>query len=378
MKRRGQPNPTTTCASILSVFVLVFALATSSVFAQQQHNTPPKDQDEGFSVVPIPIVQPVTQEGGGLALAYKYHTGTQNQKNSSSSMTAVGGFLTSNRSWGVGIAQKLFFKEDAWRVRMAGSYADIRYNYYGIGTAAGESNISVLMQQKGFGVIGEAMYRFDGLWYGGALYRYINSDSSFRPNPQFNLAFINPRDLDLRTGALGPRVMRDSRSDTDYPRSGSLFDARVGFNDPALASDVAYQTYDISYSKYISTASNQVLAVRGAGCYVSGDVPFFDLCLLSASENLRGYRASRYRDRSMVASQAEYRWEAWRRLGFVAFGGAGVMGPKPSDFIWDNVLPGGGAGVRYRFTRESHVNVRFDYSWGKSSHQAYFFIGEAF
>ncbi len=31
----------------------------------------------------------------------------------------------------------------------------------------------------------------------------------------------------------------------------------------------------------------------------------------------------------------------------------------------------------YRITRESHVNLRFNYAWGKNSHEAYFFIGEA-
>jgi hypothetical protein len=80
----------------------------------------------------------------------------------------------------------------------------------------------------------------------------------------------------------------------------------------------------------------------------------------------------------MVASQAEYRWEAFWRVGFVAFGGLGEVAPKPSEFDSGMILPGGGVGVRYRFTKESHLNLRFDYAWGKASHEAYFFIGEAF
>lgn len=375
MKRRSEPNTTAICACILAVALSATGLETPAVLAQ--HNTPPKDQDEGFSLAPIPIIQPVTEEGAGLALVYKYQLNPQN-RTSSSSQSAIGGFITGNRSWGAGISQKFFFKEDAWRARIAGSYADIRYNYYGIGTAAGESNISVLMEQKGVGVLGELLYRFSGLWYGGPHYRFIDSTSSFRPNPQFNLAFINPQDLDVNIASIGPRLTRDSRSELDYPRSGSLLDARAGFNIPSVGSDLTYQTYDASFSKYMSTTPSQVLAVRVAGCYTSGNVPFFDLCLLTASENLRGYRASRYRDRSMVAAQAEYRWEAWKRIGFVAFGGLGEVAPKPADFNSANILPGGGAGVRYRFTRESHLNLRFDYAWGKASHEAYFFIGEAF
>jgi len=148
---------------------------------------------------------------------------------------------------------------------------------------------------------------------------------------------------------------------------------RLGFNGGAVGSDAHFQTYDLSYNKYFSFGSRQVLAVRGASCF-TGD----NLCLLTTAENLRGYRASQYRDRAMLATQAEYRLEAFKRVGFVGFIGAGEIAPKLGDFNWGDVLPGGGIGVRYRITRERHLNVRFDYAWGKNSHEAYFYIGEAF
>jgi outer membrane protein assembly factor BamA len=349
----------------------------------QTQGGPPRDQEEGFAVAPIPVYEPVTEEGAGLAGLYKYHLHAQNKTSSSSSYTGFGGFITGNRSWGAGVAQNLYFKGDLWRVRAATGYADVRYNYYGIGTAAGEAGgnagISVLMHQRGVGTIGEVLYRFDGLWYGGALYRFVRTKSSFRPNPEFPPSQDpNPRDLDIHVGLFGPRIARDSRDDVNYPREGSLFDLRVGLGGKGVGSELKYQTYDVSYSKYINVAAGQVLAVRGATCFTRGSTPFFDECLVSTSQNLRGYRASRYRDDNMLAAQAEYRWEAWKHLGFVAFGGAGEVGPKFQDFNTGNILPGGGVGVRYRITRENHVNLRFDYAWGKSSHEAYFFIGEAF
>lgn len=355
---------------------------SSSAYAQTTKIPagPPKDQEEGFALAPIQIYQPVTEEGAGIALEYKYHLDQQN-KAASSSATALGGFITGNRSWGAGISQRLYFRDDQWRARGSASYADVRYNYYGIGTAAGEAGgyhgISVLLDQRGVGTAAEILYRFGGLWYAGPLYRFVRTKSTFRPNPEFPPS-QNPTDLDTHVASLGPRITRDSRDAVDYPREGSLFDLRAGFFGKDVGSALHYQTYNVSYSKYMSVAPHQVLAVRGATCFTRGSTPFFDECLLSASENLRGYRASRYRDDNMLASQAEYRWEAWNRLGFVAFAGAGEIGPKFQDFTTGNILPGGGAGVRYRITTESHVNLRFDYAWGKSSREAYFFIGEAF
>ena len=41
----------------------------------------------------------------------------------------------------------------------------------------------------------------------------------------------------------------------------------------------------------------------------NGRVPFYDQCLLGMSQDLRGYEAGRYRDRRMLAAQAEYRRE---------------------------------------------------------------------
>jgi hypothetical protein len=63
---------------------------------------------------------------------------------------------------------------------------------------------------------------------------------------------------------------RDSRSDPDYPRDGSLFDLRVGFSGEAAGGELNYETYDVHYSKYLSVGPGQVLAVRGAGCFASG------------------------------------------------------------------------------------------------------------
>ena len=58
-------------------------------------------------------------------------------------------------------------------------------------------------------------------------------------------------------------LKRDSRDDADYPRDGSLFDLRIGFQGNHAGGDLDYQTYDLSYSKYLSLGPRQVLALRG-------------------------------------------------------------------------------------------------------------------
>jgi outer membrane protein assembly factor BamA len=380
----------TPCASIRAFILMVFlftmgfqiaASAQTTRSTSQNPGGPPRDLEEGFAVSPIPIVKAVTEEGAGVALEYKYRL-DPNSTLSSSSATAVGGFITSNRSWGAGLYQTLFFHDDRWRMRFAGSYSEILYNYYGIGTAAGEAGghagISELTFQRGVGTLGDVLFRLGEMWYVGPQYRFIRTKARLHPNPQFDPAFADPVGQDTHVGMLGPRIMRDSRSDANYPRDGSLFDLRALFMGEGTGSQLTYQTYNLSYAKFLTTAPRQVLAMRGATCVTRGTTPFWDQCIVTSSENLRGYKASRYRDDNYFAAQAEYRWEAWKRLGFVGFGGVGQVAPKYTDFNWGNLLPGYGAGVRYRITRESHVNIRFDYAWGKHSREGYLYIGEAF
>jgi hypothetical protein len=62
----------------------------------------------------------------------------------------------------------------------------------------------------------------------------------------------------------------------------------------------------------------------------------------------------------------------------VAFGGAGEVAESFGKFTDDSVLPSGGAGLRYRLTKENHVNLRADYAWGKGNSALYISIAEAF
>src|SRR6185369_7343458 len=142
------------------------------------------------------------------------------------------------------------------------------------------------------------------------------------------------------------------------------FRLQASFHGPAVAGRRIYETYATFYNKYYSLGPKQVLAGHVAGCYATGSVPFYDLCVLGQNKDIRGYDVGRYIDRVMIASQAEYRLELRKRLGAVAFFGAGEVARKWSNLRTDALKPGGGVGLRFRLTKESHINLRLDYAWG--------------
>ncbi len=121
-----------------------------------------------------------------------------------------------------------------------------------------------------------------------------------------------------------------------------------------------------------------MLAYRVKACAVDGRAPFFALCSIGNSADMRGYPAGWERDRGMLVGQVEYRREIWWRFGVTAFVGAGQVASTFTDFKGSNTLPGGGAGVRFLLAKKNHINLRLDYSVGQGSHAWYMGMGEAF
>jgi outer membrane protein assembly factor BamA len=120
------------------------------------------------------------------------------------------------------------------------------------------------------------------------------------------------------------------------------------------------------------------------GCAAAGDrVPIYDLCLFGTSNDLRGYTAGRYQDRRMFATQVEYRLMFpsqgfLGRFGLVAFAGVGAVGDKFTNIGASDLLPAGGAGLRFRLIKKYPINFRVDYGQGNDGHTLSIGVLEAF
>jgi len=81
---------------------------------------------------------------------------------------------------------------------------------------------------------------------------------------------------------------------------------------------------------------------------------------------------------SMIAAQAEWRWQATPRLGFVAFGGTGKVSGALGQIDTGAWLPAGGVGVRFRLVKALPLNMRADFAWGRDDSTFSLAVGEAF
>ena len=89
-------------------------------------------------------------------------------------------------------------------------------------------------------------------------------------------------------------------------------------------------------------------------------------------DDLRGYEMGSYRDRFLLAVQAEYRHRFTQRIGAAVFGGAGSVA---LDFDgWEKTPWSVGAGFRCVYT----ISLRVDVAQGRDETVYYVGIGEAF
>ncbi|MEJ2109440.1 MAG: BamA/TamA family outer membrane protein [Acidobacteriota bacterium] len=189
---------------------------------------------------------------------------------------------------------------------------------------------------------------------------------------------LEPLTLDIVVSGLKAQIERDSRDNQFYPEKGSVLSISADFNEEAFGSDFTFQKYGISHQSYFQFRRHHILAYTITACDIEGKAPFFNQCMLGSSADLRGYATGQHQDRRMIAGQAEYRLGLPWRFGAVGFMGAGAVADQWSNFKSEEILPGGGIGLRFLLAKSNHVNLRFDYAWGKEGSAWYVGLGEAF
>jgi len=364
---------------------------------QQGQTAQPEEKKAEWIIAPIPINSPAI--GAGLEWAVgRVFPISKADKASPPSIVGIGGVFTNNGSKAIAAGGRLYFKEDRYRTATGFGTANVNWDIYGIGKLAGDRDVFVPLNIDGGGFIGELLYGLKKGVYIGVRGQYRNlrlsinqeelddPDNPSQPPQQVAdvIDQISDQLFQQQTVSIGPRFEWDSRDNTFYPKRGVLMDFGADFFAQGLGSKFSYQHYKVAFNKYNKLGDYQVLAFRGMACAAAGEhVPIYDQCLFGAMNDLRGYAAGRYQDRRMFAAQGEYRLMFpvkgfLGRFGVVAFGGFGGIGSKFSEINFDDLLPAGGAGFRFRLTKKHPIHYRIDYGFGKGGSTLAIGILEAF
>jgi hypothetical protein len=338
---------------------------------------PKKEKRGSLIIAPIPISSPAVGSGLVLALGYVFKF-DKNDKLSPPSTVGLVGAFTNSGTRGGGIGAKLYLKENTYQTTFILAKGRVNFDFFDIGRIPGREPISVAIKGAGTVFYGDFLRNVGDNIFVGVRFQYRRISTTL-DGPQTPGGFEIPAiDLKSTSAALGFRVQRDKRDNTFYPKKGTLIDVTGDFFDQIWGSRREYQTYKFQFNGYREVSPRGVIAYRAMACTANGSVPFYDLCLFGANNDLRGYTAGEFQNRRMFATQMEYRMELPRRLGLVAFGGIGGIAGRWNAFRADELLPAAGVGLRFKLDKKNHINYRIDFAVGRDGHTLSIGVGEAF
>lgn len=331
-------------------------------------------QDRGnWVVAPIPFRNELL--GFGLVLGAGYLYGAdETQTDSRHSIAAAGGMYAEGGSWTAIAAHRGYWSGQRHRTTVAYANGELVYD---IELDAGDTTRKLGLKQELSGLSLEFATRVGRNGWIGLGYRGGETTVLV---PGFDEAL--PAEFGAGTTIEMSNVLLDgefdSRDSDLYARSGHYGQIETLIARHELGSDNDYVSVDLEWNSYRSMGTSHVLAWRLAGKLIDGDAPFFAMSWFGAGVDLRGYTPGRYIGESMIAAQAEWRWQATPRWGFVGFGGAGKVSGAIGDIDTDPWLPAAGVGVRFKLTRELPLNLRADFAWGRDDSTFTLAVGEAF
>ena len=344
--------------SIRPVVAAVLLAASGAAFA-----------DGDWSLIPIPGAFYTPETSVGLA-AFGLGTWTPDDEGLKPHMYQGGAVYTLKNQVSLIATSEIYLLDDALRLNGGATFSLFPDRYFGIGP---EADLDEDYTQRDTRLAITAGWRVARNLYAGPLYRLVFS-SLVEAEAGGELEGTG-RSVSSGGGAL---IVWDSRDAAVYPRAGRYVSLEAAGYPRALGSSDEWLNLALDARSYHSLFGSHVLALQALAARTSGDVPFRDLPRIGGDALMRGYYDGRYRDKAMLALQAEYRFPIFWRLGGVVFGGAAQVAPAFADMRLEDPRLAGGAGLRLTLQESQHVNLRVDFGVAPGSSGFYLRVTEAF
>jgi len=332
------------------------------------------DQPYGFLPVLSPITEPAVGYGvyGGPTFISKPLDRDVQAGFGRPNITFVGGGWTENDTWFVMGEDMRQWLNDRLQTVIAGGYASINLKFYGIGENSVLLDNPISYNLKPLGLLVKAKYRIgESCFWVGLGYQWLKNETSMDVSEEF--ARLQDFRRDTHVGGFLPLLSYDTRDNMFTPASGSNIELSAGFFDQGLGGDASFQKYGLTAMQFLTPLQQLTFGIRGDGLLSYGEVPFYMLPAVS----LRGAPQMRYQGKQVAQGELEVRWQFWKRISIVGFGGYGAAW---NDFerLDNNVtVLTGGVGLRYELARRYGVHAGVDFAWAPDGFALYIQFGHA-
>ena len=309
---------------------------------------------------------PSTSLGLALMAAGRYRLGKSSGKTPASNFSLYA-TVSLTGYYRVGAKGRNIFGNDNQRIIYNAEFLSQPTNFWGIGydAAMGNSALKYLASRTIVDV--RFLQRVaKGLYVGaGADYNYHFGKfggSKYASEEQF-VTRLDGAGTKYNAVGISLLVEYDRRDNINNPQRGFYvaLQAKVrqkGMNSVGRTLWAGYLTANY----YQRLWRGAVLAFDLRGELNSDGTPWVYNASIGGMQAMRGYYAGRFNDLCAITVQAELRQNIYRRLGAVAWGGAGNVFHNFTTFNIARTLPTYGVGLRYEI--KSNINFRFDYGFG--------------
>lgn len=290
-------------------------------------------------------------------------------------------FFTFKGQYGLQLENALYGDQDKWFFLGETKIQRFPLSYYGIGPGTSKENPATVDAFQISAKQRVLRKLADNFFAGPEVDFQLLSGVNFE-QPEEGQPFDIPRGGEgVRNMGLGFGFVYDNRHNVLNVRQGLFGEIAYLKTIRGFVSEHDFGSFNLDVRSFHKVKENTVFAWQASGQYVHGEVPFNQLALLGGERLMRGYYLGRYRDRAMLAAQAEYRilpFSFSKRFGAAIFGSVGNVAPDLGSFQMRNTRVAGGVGLRFLLFPKKDIYLRFDLAFTREGANIYIFNGEAF
>lgn len=333
-----------------------------------------------FLAYPTLAYAPETSWEFGISSLYVFYA-KRDTSNRLSEVSAFS-FFTLERQYGVILDNALYSDNNKWFVLGHTKFQSYPLLYFGIGPTSNSEHIAqvnavtIQARQRVLHKIRKNLY--------------VGAEFDFQRLSRVEFIPTHGHPIHLPTGhtgyanlEMGLGLVYDNRHNVLNVRHGVYSEIAYLHSDKSWGSDYNMSTVFVDQRVFIPVQKRNVLALQAIGQFNSGDVPFNQLALMGGEMMMRGYYLGRYRDKNIMAAQAEFRmlplpFSFTKRWGVAGFLAAGSVFQSWDHLQLNHWVVAGGGGIRFLLFPKKDIYTRVDVAFTREGPGFYIFVGEAF
>lgn len=285
-------------------------------------------------------------------------------------ITGAAAVYTANNTWILGAFRSGSIIKHRIRYRILAAYGDVNLTFYRKLPVTGEQSFD--FNFKLIPVSGFAMKQIaHSNWYGGLQYLFMNTQVT-RSTVAFP-DYVKPKEIKSNISQPGVITEYDIRDNIFTPNNGFKFHTDFSISDKVVGSDFNYKKLNAYMYAYHQLSQKVIGGLRLDMQQAFNSPPFYILPYI----DMRGVPAARYQGMADALTEAELRWDFYKRWSAVGFGGTGKAFDYWNEFKDAELVYTFGTGFRYLIARKFGLRMGMDVARGPEQWAYYIIFGSS-